>query len=311
VTSSEIAPSAEHAGSANESPLLPQSLATQAWRRLRRSKLAMACLAVILLYGATALGLTVASWFGWDGEAWWKASVGDSYAPPSADTPFGTDIFGQSVWRKTLYGARTSLAVATVASIISIAIGLPLGAIAGYFGRRIDMAIVWLYSTIESVPGILLILAFAMVLKNRVEGLGAVYLAIGLTSWVGLCRLIRGEVIKHKQRDYVTAARAFGAGHLYIIFRHILPIVFHLVIIDFSLRFVGFIHAEVILSFLGLGATDDPSWGQMIDSARNELSQGVWWQMTAATLAIFLLSLALNIFGDALRDALDPKLKGR
>lgn len=293
--------------------LLQQNVPSQAiwavaWRRLRRSPLVMICLAVIVVYVA----VTIAVALGWHATDW-RHVVGERYQAPTRQTPFGTDIHGQSVWRKTVYGAKTSLTVAFVASAISIGIGLPLGAIAGYFGRRIDDLIVWLYSTIESIPHILLILAFAVVLRGQLEGLSAVYLAIGLTSWVGLCRLIRGEVIKHRQRDYVTAAKAFGGSDLYIIFRHIVPNVFHLVIIDFSLRFVGFIHVEVILSFLGLGVKDEPSWGQMINDARNELSHVpmVWWQLTAATFAILIISLALNIFGDALRDALDPKLKGR
>jgi peptide/nickel transport system permease protein len=132
---------------------------------------------------------------------------------------------------------------------------------------------------------------------------------MGLTSWVGICRLIRGEIIKRKESEYVLAARATGCSNRRIIFRHLLPNVFHIIIINLSLRFVGFIHAEVILSFLGLGETDKPSWGAMIDSARAELARDVWWEMTAATAAIFLLSLALNLFGDALRDCLDPKLR--
>ena len=136
-----------------------------------------------------------------------------------------------------------------------------------------------------------------------------VYLVIGLTSWVGLCRLIRGEVIKHRDRDYVTAARAYGCSRGRIILRHIIPNVLHLVIINFSLRFVSFIHAEVILSFLGLGVKGEPSWGVMIDDARQELYRGCWWQLAAATLGIGLLSLALNVVGDALRDAMDPKLR--
>ena len=188
--------------------------------------------------------------------------------------------------------AKTSLTVAFVASLISIGIGLPLGAIAGYFGKKIDDLIVWLYSTLESIPYILLILAFAFVLKDKVlnlpypawnnqglslmwktiplTGITAVYLAIGLTSWVGLCRLIRGEVLKHKNRDYVVAARAFGASDRHIIFRHIVPNVFHLVIIDFSLRFVSlFMRSNP--EFPGLGAKEEPSWGVMIDDARMEL----------------------------------------
>jgi peptide/nickel transport system permease protein len=246
--------------------------------------------------------------------------VGPSYARPSWDNPLGTDIFGQSVWRKTLYGAKVSLTVAMLASLISVTIGLPLGAIAGFFGKWIDEIIVWFYSTLQSIPYILLVMAFAFVLRDKklfagtshemsLAGMSAVYLAIGLTSWVGLCRLVRGEVIKHKNREYITAARAFGCGNFYIIFRHVLPNIFHLVIIDFSLRFVSFIHAEIILSYLGLGAKDQPSWGVMIDDARLELARGVWWQMAAATTAIFIISLALNIFGDALRDAIDPRLR--
>lgn len=296
----------------------PRSLWAEVWFRFRKNRLAVVCLAVFGLYVlvalAVAFGLVAGNW---------DESVGKPYDSPSWQNPLGTDIFGQSVLRKTVYSAKTSLTVAFVASIISIGIGLPLGAIAGYFGKWIDELIIWLYSTLESVPYILLILAFAFVLQDKsiklpginepvpLSGITAVYLAIGLTSWVGLCRLIRGEVIKHKNRDYVVAAKAFGASDLYIIFRHIVPNVFHLVIINFSLSFVGFIQAEVILSFLGLGAKEQPSWGVMIDDARLELGRGVWWQMAAATAAIFVISLALNIVGDALRDALDPKLRGR
>lgn len=298
-----------------ETTIKGHSLWSDAMRRLCRNKLAMLSLIVIVFYLVVALlvasGLLVSDW---------NDSVGASYQPPSGDIPFGTDIFGLSVLRKTLYSTKVSMTVAFLASLISIGIGLPLGAIAGYFGHRVDSFIIWIYSTIESVPYILLVMAFAFVFRDKVffegtvyemelTGMSAVYLAIGLTSWVGLCRLIRGEVIKHKKRDYVTAAKAFGAGDFYIIFRHVLPNVVHLVIIDFSLRFVSFIHAEVILSFLGLGAKNQPSWGVMIDDARLELARGVWWQMAAATMAILIISLALNIFSDGLRDAIDPRLR--
>lgn len=228
---------------------------------------------------------------------------------------FGTDFLGQSTFRKTLYGAKTSITVAVCASFISLLIGVPLGAIAGYFRGKTDDAIVWFYTTLSTIPYILLIMAFALVLKDReifgipLKGATSVYLAMGLTSWTGICRLIRGEIIKRKESEYVLSARAIGCSNTRIIFRHLLPNVFHIIIINFSLRFVGFIQAEVILSFLGLGETDKPSWGGMIDAARTELAQDVWWEMTAATIAVFFISLALNIFGDALRDCLDPKLR--
>jgi len=122
--------------------------------------------------------------------------------------------------------------------------------------------------------------------------------------------LNRGETLKLRERDYVAAASAIGVGHTGILFRHILPNVAHIVIIDFSLGLGAFVQAEVILSFLGLGVTDQPSWGRMIDDAKLELLKGVWWQMASATVAIFVFSLCVNVVGDALRDALDPRLRG-
>ena len=286
------------------------------FRRLKRRKLAMVCMVVIFAYFALAGFIYVAEVFGWEVDiVKWSEEVGESYEAPSGKNMFGTDIFGQSVLRKTLYGAKISITVGLCASIISILIGVPLGAIAGYFRGKVDDIIVWIYSTLSSIPYILLIMAFAVVLRDKtifgvkLGGITSVYLAIGLTSWVGICRLIRGEIIKHKESEYVLAAKSYGATGKRIIFKHLLPNVFHLVIIDFSIRFVSFIHAEVILSFLGLGETERPSWGAMINDARLELSREVWWQMTAATVAIFFISLALNIFGDALRDSLDPKLR--
>jgi ABC-type dipeptide/oligopeptide/nickel transport system permease subunit len=295
-----------------------RSLWADGIRRLRRRRLAMVCFCVVVLYFALAGFVYLAEFFDWQvGPVKWSEQVGDSYQQPSAQNIFGTDIFGQSVFRKTLYGAKISLTVALCASFISLAIGIPLGAVAGYFRGFVDEIIVWVYSTLSSIPYILLILAFAFVLRDKtlfghkITGITSVYLAIGLTGWVGICRLIRGEVIKHKDREYVLAARSYGCGNGRIIFRHLIPNVFHLVIINFSLRFVAFIHAEVILSFLGFGEAHRPSWGAMINDARIELSRGVWWQMLAATIAIFFISLSLNIFGDALRDCLDPKLRTR
>ena len=293
-----------------------RSLWQDGLRRLRRRKLAMLCFAVVLSYFLLAGSIYLAELFDWQvGPTLWAQETGGSYEAPSSTNIFGTDIFGQSVLRKTLYGTKISIAVALFASFISIAIGVPLGAIAGYCRGFVDEIIVWVYSTLSSIPYLLLIMAFAVVLRDKtlfgykLTGITSVYLALGLTGWVGICRLIRGEVIKHKEREYVLAAKSYGCSGRRVIFKHLLPNVFHLVIIDFSLRFVAFIHAEVILSFLGLGEATRPSWGAMINDARIELSRGVWWQMAAATVAIFFISLALSIFGDALRDSLDPKLR--
>ena len=292
----------------------PRSLWRDAWARLRRNRLAKLCLAVVALYVVVALA-------GFTPHLQRAASEMryDSYELPSwraVGLWLGADHLGRSVLWRLLYGTRIALTVAVSACLISIFVGTTLGLIAGYFGRWIDSLVIWLFSTVNSVPAILLMIAMAYALqgfetlKDRLSGMPIVVLALGLTGWVGLCRLIRGEVMRHRERDYVVAARAAGAGHLRIMFRHILPNVFHLIIIDFSLGMVGCVQAEVALAFLGLGITDRPSWGRMIDDAKLELLRGVWWQVAAATAAIFILCLALNILGDALRDALDPRLRG-
>ncbi|MCE5184607.1 MAG: ABC transporter permease [Planctomycetaceae bacterium] len=316
-----------------------RSLWADGWRRLRKRKFAMLCFVIVLAYFALAAAVYLDEFLksrfaaqGYTGLRMfnWSQTVGPSYQPPmekyawtpdNAQAPqagwalLGTDFLGQSTWRKMVYGAKTSMTVAICASIISLMIGVPLGALAGYFRGKVDDLVVWLYTTLDTIPYILLVMAFAVVLRNKtifgweIRGITAVYLAIGLTSWVSICRLIRGEVLKRKESEYVLAARAIGCSNSRIIFRHLLPNMFHIVIINLSLQFMAFIHAEVILSFLGLGESDRPSWGSMIDAARTELARNVWWEMAAATAAIFIISLALNIFGDALRDCLDPKLR--
>jgi len=282
---------------------------------IRRPRAAVS-LAVILFY------LAVAAWVytGWRVPDWETENFEMAYRPPSRAHPFGTDIYGRDVLAKTVYGTRVAVSVALTASVLAVTIGLGLGLIAGYFGGWVDELITWLYSTIQSIPYIILILAFAFVLQDRrfslfglefrIRGINSVYLALGLTGWVGLCRLIRGETIKHRDREYVVAARALGASGFRIVARQILPNVFHLAVITFSLGFISYIHAEVILSFLGLGAKNVPSWGVMIDDAKLELFRGVWWQLAAATAAIFFISLCLHVFGDAVRDALDPQQRG-
>lgn len=287
-----------------------------ATREVLRRPRAVISLGVIILYLAVALWV----YTGWRVPDWETENFEQAYRPPSREHPFGTDIYGRDVLAKTVYGTRVAVTVALTASVLAGLLGLGLGLLAGYFGGRIDDLITWLYSTLQSIPYIILILAFAFVLQDRrfslfgaqfrIRGINAVYLALGLTGWVGLCRLIRGETIKHREREYVVAARALGASPLRVIARQILPNVFHLAVITFSLGFISYIHAEVILSFLGLGVKSVPSWGVMIDDAKLELFRGVWWQLAAATAAIFLISLTLHVFGDAVRDALDPRQRG-
>jgi ABC-type dipeptide/oligopeptide/nickel transport system permease subunit len=281
-----------------------RSLWNDAYHRIKKDKMAVGCFWIIVFYTIIAIlaKLNVIAYP-------WNNSVGQAYQPPqwgSLKLLFGTDIFGYSVFYKTIQGARIAMSVGFVSSLISLPIGLALGAAAGYFGKWVDEFVVWLYTTVSSVPQILLLLAIALALG---KGITSIFLALGLTSWIGLARVIRGEFIKHKSRDYVVAAESLGASHGSRIFKHILPNVTHFVIINFSINFMSAIKAEVILSFLGLGVQGQPSWGVMIDDSKLELSRGVWWQLAAATFAMFFVVLAFNILGDSLRDALDPKIK--
>ncbi|MDB5320516.1 MAG: putative oligopeptide transport system permease protein [Phycisphaerales bacterium] len=311
----------------------PRSLWRDAMARLHTRKLNYVYASVLAIYALVA----IIAFTPLLGKSVFDAQVGAQYAPPaftgtveqgtanehSTIRPslwLGTDIAGRSVLYKLLYGTRVALTVSLLASILSVVIGTVLGLLAGYYRGWVDALITWLYTTINSIPWILLMVALAYALKDRefkmfgqefkLVGIPSIVMALGLTSWVGLCRLMRGEVLKHRERDYVAAAKAVGAGTSRIIFRHILPNTFHLVIIDFTLGIVSFVQAEVILSFLGLGVKDQPSWGVMIDDAKLELMRNVWWQFAGATAAIFGLSICLNFLGDALRDALDPRLRG-
>lgn len=230
----------------------------------------------------------------------------EAYADGTAFVhPLGTDNLGRDVLQRIVQGTRIAFHVGVITSLIAIPIGVFLGCVAGYFGGRVDALIVWLYSTVASMPGILFILAIAMLVG---KGLTGIYLGIGLTTWVGICRLIRGEVIKHRERPYVQAARVLGYSHFRILFRHILPNVSHVILIILSIRFPAAVGTEVFMSFLGIGVQHEPSWGIMINNARLRLWQGIWWEMTFVTLAIFVLVLSFNLMGDALRDAFDPRL---
>lgn len=236
-----------------------------------------------------------------------QAHLAQRYLPPGVDGHWlGTDNLGRDVLQRLIQGARISFQVGVVTSLIAIPLGVVLGCLGGYFGGRIDTLVVWLYTTVAAMPGLLFVLAIAVVVGKGLQG---IYLGIGLTTWVGVCRLIRAEVIKHKSLSYVHAARVQGLGHGRILFRHILPNVAHVVIIVLSLRFPAAVGTEIFMSFLGIGVQNEPSWGIMIDNARLRLWQGMWWEITAVSVAIFLIVLAFNLLGDALRDAFDPRLR--
>ncbi len=227
---------------------------------------------------------------------------------PRADTlPFGGDRLGRDVLDKAIKGAQISIFVGFFAAVLATMIGTVLGALSGYVGSKLGDFLEWVYNVFTSIPGILLIFAFAAVLGR---GIDTVILILGLAGWTGIYRLVRAEYIKHRSREYVRAAEAIGASHGARMFVHILPNVSHVILVQLSLLVVGFIKAEVILSFLGLGVpVDQVSWGTMLSEAQAELVLGHWWQLAAATLFMATFVTAFALFTDALRDALDPKLR--
>jgi peptide/nickel transport system permease protein len=314
-----LSPAMSEVNSKSQSEQLEEkghSLWSDAWKQIKKDRFALLSLLIITFFAVLAL----LAKFGFV-AAGWQEAVGPSYAPPfwlaeDGVGLFGTDIFGRSVLDKVIHGSRIAMSVGIVVNLIAIPIGVLLGGLAGYFGGWVDDLVVWLYTTVSSIPSIVLLIAVSFVFKQSEMFQGentifGVYLALSMTAWVGLCRLIRGEFLKHKNRDYVQAAKALGATHTSRFFKHILPNVTHIIIINASLTFQSVIKAEVILSYLGLGVQGQPSWGIMIDDAKMELARDVWWQLAGATFAMFLLVLAFNIFGDALRDALDPKVRDK
>jgi peptide/nickel transport system permease protein len=222
--------------------------------------------------------------------------------------PFGADKWGRDVILKTIKGSETSIFVGLSAALLATVIGTVLGAYAGYYGGHVDDFFNWFYNVFTAIPYMLLILAIAAVLNQR--GVAAVVLILGLTGWTGIYRLVRAEYMKHKSREYVQAADAIGASNARRMFVHIFPNVSHVSLVQLSVNAVGFIKSEVILSFLGFGVpVDKVSWGSMLNEAQNELILGYWWQLAAATIAMAVLVTAFSMFTDALRDALDPKIK--
>jgi peptide/nickel transport system permease protein len=227
--------------------------------------------------------------------------------------PFGGDKWGRDVLQKVIKGSEVSIFVGLSGALLATFIGTVLGAVAGYWGGKANDLLEWVYNIFTSIPYILLILAFAAVATSTGKfgkGILPIVLILSLTGWTGIYRLMRAEYIKHGTREYVKAAQAIGASNMSRMFKHILPNVSHVSLVQLSQHTVGFIKAEVILSFLGFGVpVDMVSWGTMLAEAQNELVIGKWWQLVAAGASMAILVTAFSLLTDSLRDALDPKLK--
>ena len=299
--------------------------------RLLRRKSAFCALLLCLLY----LGMAIfAEGYGIYCSAnriepvYEKRNLNERFEPPSAKHWLGTDYLGRDVFLRAVFAAKTAVKVGVIASLISALVGVTRGMLAGYYGGKTDDIAVWIYSTFASMPSLLFILAFALLVSKgflypplerffallakglRTEpGMLAVYLGIGLTGWVSLCRVVRAETMKLRDRQYIMAAKAMGLSDFRILTRHILPNLAHLIIVYFTMRFAFAVMTEVIVSYLGLGVQFEPSWGVMIADGQERLWRGIWWEVGGATAFMFILVLALNLLGDALRDVLDPRLR--
>ena len=277
------------------------------WGKVWRGETATAWHAVLLTLGAILLVL------------------GPVFSLAGGYHVFGTDKVGQDVLYQVLKSVRTALIIGLVTTLVMLPLAVLLGIVAGYFRGWADDLIQYVYTVLNSIPSVLLIAAAVLMLQVLIDGhpewfataaeradlrLLALCFILGMTSWTGLCRLLRGETLKLRELEYIQAAQAFGVGSGRIISRHILPNVMHIVIIALVMDFSSLVLAEAVLSYVGIGV--DPSmisFGTMINNARMELGREpvVWWSLAAAFAAMFILVLAANLFADAVRDAFDPR----
>lgn len=234
-----------------------------------------------------------------------ETHVRDRISPPSLEYPMGTDDFGRDIFSRILYGARISLVIAFIAQVVAISIGITLGMISGWYGGLVDDVIMRITDGFFAIPGLMFLIVWVAILDPSPV---SIFLALGLIGWPADARMMRGQVLSVKEREYVVAAKAMGASDMRIMTRHILPNAIAPSIVLASLGIAGAILAESTLSFLGLGVQiPNPSWGTMIDTGRN-FTTTAWWYAIFPGLAIMITVLGFNFVGDGLRDALDPSL---
>jgi peptide/nickel transport system permease protein len=234
----------------------------------------------------------------------------------------GTDRQGRSIFIRSIYSGKTAIQVGVITALLAVTFGSVLGAAAAFYGRWVDHATVYLFSVFTAIPDLVLLVVLAFMFQagdwslpwDREQKVAStlipIYAAFALTFWIGACRIIRGEAMKIKELEYIQAARAIGFGRLYILLKHLIPNTTHLIFISFSLLFIAAIKGEVVLTFLGLGLKEGASWGIMISQSQQEVVNGFFWQIGAATFFMLVLVLAFNIVSDALQDAFDPRHVG-
>src|SRR5262252_4956233 len=276
------------------------SLWKHAWRRLLRNKLAVAGGGAIILLAILALGADIIAPYHYT-----TPYFGRNFEFPSREFVLGTDQLGRDVLSRVIYGARVSMTVGVVAETIVLAIGVPLGALAGYYGGRVDMLLMRFVDVMYAFPRLLFVI---MIMSMLGRGLLNIFIAIGLTGWVRVARLTRAQMLSLKEREFCEAARAAGAGNLAIIVRHLLPNALTPIIISLTFGIPEAIFTEAALSFIGVGISPPtPSWGQMVGE-NQQFIRSYWHLCVFPAAGIATIMLAFTLLGDGLRDALDPKL---
>ena len=270
------------------------------WRRLKTDRFGLGGLVIVIFFTVIALYV----WTGLLGQGWSEVS-GLGWESSSASHWFGTNLLGQDIFQRTLFGAATAFEVGLIVTAFSIALGTVLGGLAGWYSNSwLDEVTLWLMGVLDSIPFYLFAAAIAFALQgNR----WAMHLAMIITFWTTTARIVRGEVMRIKQREFVEAARAIGLPGITIVYRHVLPNTVHILLVQSTIVFVAAIKTEVILSFLGLGIQDGVSWGLMLAESSQEVLAGHFGNFVAASTALFAMLMGFNLLADALQDALDTR----
>lgn len=288
----------------------PESLTTRALRRLRKDRLTL--IAIAILAFMVTMAFLAPAFENWLGVSYTQVNTDKTFLPyGSYPHVLGTDDLGRDHFARLLYAGRVSLSLAALAALLSLIIGVSLGMLTGFYGGFVDDAMNWFITTLTSIPSLFLLLIISAFFLRQSTDSGVIPLIVvlGFLGWTGTARLVRGETLSLRERDYVVAARSMGAGAPRIMFIHILPNLFSVIIITLMLDIGALILTEAALSFLGLGVKPpEPTWGNMLQAAREYFTRGVHLVIMPGLL-IFVTVLCLYVIGDGLRDAFDPTSK--
>ena len=276
------------------------------WRDFKRQKMGLIGLAMLSVAIAVAVFAPVLAPY--DLNETVRVTIDNIYAPPSPEHPLGTDDAGKDVLTNLIYGARVSLTVGFFASFITLFIGGTIGIIAGFYGGRIENALMRLTDILLVIPDLPLMIILIALLGRK---MWVIIVVVGILSWTGTARVVRSQTLSVKERKFVQRARAIGAGNLYIVRRHIFPLVFPLMVVNAVLVISGIILYEATLAFLGLGDPTRLSWGQMLQFAftRGAMSAGAWWALVPPGIAIAWVALGLILLGNGLERVFNPRLE--